>query len=130
MSRWIRMMCWSAGALFVALLLGALLVAGLLALAGPPEHTLIRINAVGLVMALLVLLLAVPVAVLLPLLFVALLLAGVLALLAGVAALAFSPVVLLVGVGWLIWRLARSPLRSRRRDDVGRLPDGSARIVG
>jgi membrane protein implicated in regulation of membrane protease activity len=68
----------------------------------------------ALIVTLLVLLVVVPVAVLVPLAIVALALVGVLLVVAGAAALLFSPVILALGVAWLIWRLARGP---HRRDD-------------
>ena len=73
----------------------------------------------GLAIGALVLLVVVPFAVILPLLFVGVLLALLLAVLgatlAGVAALVFSPLFLLVGLVWLIWRLVR---RSEKRVDT------------
>jgi len=73
------------------------------------SHWLAAVAALALAfsVALLVLLVVVPVAVLVPLLIVALVMAGVLIVVAGVAALAFSPLIVCVGVVWLIWRLVR-----------------------
>jgi hypothetical protein len=66
---------------------------------------------VGVLVALVIVAVVVPFAVLLPLLLVALLVGGALlvALLAvaGVLALVCSPLLVVVGVVWLIWRLAR-----------------------
>ena len=65
-----------------------------------------------LVVLLVVLLIVLPVAVVLPLLIAALATvlgtAFGLAVLAGAAALVFSPLLLLAGLGWLIWRLVRT----------------------
>jgi len=61
----------------------------------------------ALIVALLVVLVVVPIAVLVPLVLVALALVGVLFVAAGAAALVFSPLILAVGVVWLIWRLVR-----------------------
>ena len=63
--------------------------------------------ALALIVALLAVLIVVPLAVLVPLVLVALALVGVLIVVAGAAALVFSPLILAVGVVWLIWRLAR-----------------------
>jgi hypothetical protein len=124
--------------LLVALALSVALVIGAVSITGTLDpDTLIEINGepvallgaahwlaagAGTLLALLIVLVVVPVAVLLPLLFVAVLVVGalLLALLAvtGVAALVFSPLILLVGGGWLIWRLVRSeaPKRSAAAD--------------
>ena len=114
--------------LLVALVLSVALIAAIVSTPGPldpimiqldgapftlPEfhtgHWLVTLGAVmlALVIALLVLLLVVPVAVLLPLLVAALVLLGALILVAAVTALAFSPLILCAGLVWLIWRLAR-----------------------
>ena len=124
---------WS---LFTALLLGALLVAGVLVLAGTSAPGTIEINGEPLVMSgldlgdglgaifgllfaglvmlfvVMLLLVVVPVAVLVPLLVVGLLLCGAFAAVAGVVALLCSPLLLLIGAVWLIARLAHG----RRRD--------------
>ena len=63
----------------------------------------------GLAIAMLVVFIVLPLAVLLPLLLVAFILCAVFA---GLAALAFSPVLLLAGLVWLIWRIARGAKRS------------------
>ena len=114
---------WGASLLVGMLLVAAIAVACLL-WAEPFAHTVINIDGepfslaqwhgrhglagfAGLMLGAAVLLLVVPVAVMVPLLIVAIVLVTVLAVLAGVAALVFSPVVLLAGVVWLIWRLAR-----------------------
>jgi hypothetical protein len=113
------------GALLLVSVLIASAVAGAVMLWGAPfDHTVVSINGEplalgqwhgghgfaavgGLAVGLLVVLLVVPVAVLVPLLIVALVLVLVLAVLAGVAALFFSPLLLLAGMVWLMWRLAR-----------------------
>ena len=126
---------WS---LATALLLGVLLVAGVLVLAGTFEPGVIEINGEPLVMSglgfgdglgavfglllaglvmlfvTMLLLVVVPVAVLVPLLVVGLVLCGAFAAVAGVLALLFSPLLLLVGAIWLIARIARG--RDKRRD--------------
>jgi len=113
-----RVMKIVGGALLIGLVLSAALVASVVAIAG----TLIDINGeslaqlgaghwlavvAGTLLVLLIVLVLLPLAVLLPLGLVALLVVGVLAEVAGVAALVFSPLMLLAGVVWLIWRLAR-----------------------
>ena len=65
----------------------------------------------GVMLAMLVLLLVVPLTVLLPLLAVAFALLALLAVLAGVTALAFSPLIVMVGVVWVIVRLLRGGRR-------------------
>ena len=126
MTRFFKTLGWTA---LVGLLLAAVLVASLVAMTGPLHSTLIQINGepvtfahlgvgeglvavVGMALALLIVLLVVPLAVLLPLAVVALVLVGVLVValgaVAGVAALVFSPLILLAGAVWLIWRLVRS----------------------
>ncbi|HEY8707108.1 MAG TPA: hypothetical protein VIM34_03830 [Burkholderiaceae bacterium] len=126
MKRVIKTLGWTA---LVGLLLAAVLVASLVAMVGPLHSTLIQINGepvtfahlgvgeglvavAGMVLALLIVLLVVPFAVLLPLAIVALVLIGVLVValgaVAGVAALVFSPLILLAGAVWLIWRLVRN----------------------
>jgi hypothetical protein len=120
--------------LLVALALTVALVIGVVSITGALDpDTLIEINGepvallgaahwlaggVGTLLALLIVLVVVPVAVLLPLLFVAAVVAGalLLALLAvtGVAALVFSPLILLAGGVWLIWRLLRGEAPKQR----------------
>ena len=125
MTRIFKTLGWTA---LVGLLLAAALVASLVAMTGPLHSTLIQINGepvtfahlgvgeglaavAAVVLALLIVLLAVPFAVLLPLAIVALVLVGMLVValgaVAGVAALVFSPLILLAGAVWLIWRLVR-----------------------
>jgi hypothetical protein len=67
--------------------------------------------SLALIVALLVVLVVVPIAVLVPLAIGALALVGVLIVVAGAAALVFSPLILAVGLVWLIWRLARGTSR-------------------
>lgn len=126
MKRVIKTLGWAA---LVGLLLAAVLVASIVAMVGPLHSTLIQINGepvtfahlgvgdglvavAGTVLALLIVLLVVPFAVLLPLAIVALVLIGalvvVLGAVAGVAALVFSPLILLAGAVWLVWRLVRN----------------------
>jgi hypothetical protein len=87
---------------------------------------------VGVLLALVIVALVVPFAVLLPLVLVALLVGGALlfALLtvAGVLALVCSPLVLLVGTVWLIWRLARGG--SNRSSGNTIAPKAGATIAG
>ena len=138
MNRAIKTLGWT---LLVGVGLCLLLVAGIAALAGAFDAApVIEINGdtvtfaqmgvgdslaalVGIGVALLVVLLVVPVAVLVPLLLVAVLLvgvgAGVLLILAGAAALVCSPLILLVGVVWLIVRLARGGSGSKARAQAG-----------
>lgn len=125
MNRIVKTLGWTA---LAGLLLAAVLVASLVAMVGPLHSTLIQINGepvtfahlgvgeglvavAAAVLALLIALLVVPFAVLLPLAIVALVLVGVLVValgaVAGVAALVFSPLILLAGAVWLIWRLVR-----------------------
>ena len=130
MNRLAKTLGWTAlVGLLLAAVLVAVLVASLVAMAGPLHSTLIQINGepvtfahlgigeglvavAAVVLALLIVLLVVPFAVLLPLAIVALVLVGVLVValgaVAGVAALVFSPLILLAGAVWLIWRLLRS----------------------
>jgi hypothetical protein len=68
----------------------------------------------------------VPLAVLLPLLLVTLLLGGVLVVVAGAAALACSPLLLLAGLVWLVWRAARGPAG---KPVPGRAAESSATIA-
>ena len=67
--------------------------------------------SLALIVALLVVLVVVPIAVLVPLAIVAVALVGVLIVVTGAAALVFSPLILAVGLVWLIWRLARGSSR-------------------
>ncbi len=78
-------------------------------------HGLVAIG--GLLLAGLIVLLVVPAVVLVPLVVVALVLGGVLLAVAGVVTLVFSPLILIVALGWLIWRLAR-PARDRSGPDA------------
>ena len=109
----------------LAVLLVSVVLAGLaLAAIDPLSHGVLSVNGeefhlaqlkgghwlgamAGLAVAGVVVLFVLPVALLVPLLVVAALLLGLLALAAGVAALVFSPLLLVAGIGWLIWRAAR-----------------------
>jgi hypothetical protein len=133
MKRSLKILSWS---LALVVLLGVVLAVGAITVSGALDHSHIMINGdtvgaddmsaanwllaifgvgIGLVVAFIVLLVVVPLAVLLPLLLVALLLGGALVLVSGIAAVVFSPLLFLVGLGWLIWRLARGPKRSAAR---------------
>lgn len=70
------------------------------------------VAAAGLALGLLVALVALPVALLLPLLAIAVVLVVVLALVAGLVALLFSPLLVVAGLCWLTWRLARGSGRN------------------
>jgi Na+-transporting methylmalonyl-CoA/oxaloacetate decarboxylase gamma subunit len=142
MRRPFKILAWGTA---IALLIGAGLVAGALAIGGSLDHTRIVINgeplgaadlgaaswllalagaAIGLLVAFIVVLVVVPLAVLLPLLITALLLAGALVLVSGIAAVVFSPLILLIALGWLVWRLVRGPRRA-----VDRAPDRAPVLV-
>lgn len=68
--------------------------------------------AAGLALALLVATVVLPVALLVPLLVIGLVLVVVLGLLAGLMALLFSPLLAVVALCWLIWRVARGSRRA------------------
>lgn len=123
----LRIIGWT---LAVGLLLGVALVAAAAAMAGsmPPmtiqidgeplvvaqlgaAHWLLAIG--GVTLALLIVVLVLPLAVLLPLGIAAVVLVGALLALAGVAAVVCSPLILLIAVVWLMVRLIR---RSKRAD--------------
>ena len=140
-----RALKWLVVALAVAAVLGIGLVVAALPLAGGLEHAVIEIDGhpvalaqlasgewlavIGaLALALLIVLVVVPVAVLVPMLVAALLLVGALVVVAGVTALAFSPLIALVALVWLIVRLARGRRSDRRRGPRNR-DDGSATIA-
>ena len=131
MKRAVKIAAWT---LLIGVLLSAILGAVAVAAISALDPTLIEINGEsfdlarlgaghglvaigGLLLAGLIVLLVVPVAVLVPLLIVALVFGGVLLAFAGVVTLVFSPLILLVGLGWLIWRLAR-PARNRSKPDA------------
>ena len=126
MTRVFKTLGWT---MLVGLLLAAVLVASIVAMVGPLDSTQIQINGeplvlahlgaahwlaavAGVALALLIVLLVVPFALLLPLAIDALVLIGELVValgaVAGVAALVFSPLILLAGAVWLIWRLVRN----------------------
>ena len=126
---------WTKGILLGALvltLLGVVAGAVLAALgsdaAGPIGSARIEINGdeitlaqlhggqwwvalAGLMLALLLAMVVLPVALLLPLLAIAGVLVLVLGLLAGLVALLFSPLLVLIGLCWLTWRIARNHRR-------------------
>ena len=131
MNRTLTSMAW---VLLAALAIGVALVAGSISTTTVPFdlEPLIEINgetitladasvghwlagSIGVLVALLVVLLVVPFAVLLPLLIVGLVLTavigGTLLFLFGTLALVFSPLLLLLGAVWLIVRLARGSRR-------------------
>ena len=144
MNRAIKIRGWT---MLVGLLLSAALVAAAVAMVGSLDPASIQINGEsltltqlhaghwlaavgGVALALLVVLLVVPVAVLVPLLIAGLVVIGALlialAAVAGAAALVFSPLIVLVGAVWLIWRLAggtgtksRTPADARPANAVG-----------
>lgn len=147
-----KVMGWT---MLAALLLAAAAVAGAIAVwgsLGPFDDTVIHFDdstltlsqfglgdwlamvggaGAGLVVAGLVVLVVVPLAVMLPLLIVALVLGAVVMTVAGAAALACSPLILLVGAAWCVWRLARGPAAARDLPANGRDADGGgARIAG
>jgi len=135
MSRAFKTLGW---ALLAALIVGTAAFVAMISAVGPQDLATIELNgetlnlaqlhgshwlvAIGaaaavmlaLVIALLVLLLVVPIAVLVPLAVVALVLTGLLVAAAGVAAFALSPVILVVALIWLIWRLVRGDASTGR----------------
>ena len=132
MTRTLRILGWTA---LAGLLLSVLLVASAVAIVGAIDPTVIEINGetmdlaqfgvghgvvavAGVLLAglvvLVVLLFVVPFALLVPVLVLGLVGAGVLLALAGVAALLFSPLILVAGAVWLVWRLLRGNSAARR----------------
>jgi len=126
--------------MLASLLLGAVLVVGLVSMAGSIDPTMIRIDgdpvslaaldpgdwlmAIGGVgLALLIVVLVVPLAVLIPLAIAAVALVGALLLVAGVLAMVFSPLIFAALVIWLIVRLIR-------RDSGKTRAIGGATIAG
>lgn len=124
MNRLIKACLW---VLLAGAVLSALLVAGVMQWAAPLDGATLHIDgeqftftqlqggewllAIGAVLlALLVVLLVVPFAVIVPLLCAALGIAVALCVLLGVAALLLSPLLLLA---WIVWRLTRSPSAAR-----------------
>ncbi|MDZ4360084.1 MAG: hypothetical protein U1B84_27335, partial [Variovorax sp.] len=122
-----RLIKTSLWLLLAGAVLSALLVAGVLHWAAPLDGATLHINgeqftftqlqggewllAIGAVLlALVVVLLIVPFALIVPLLCAALGIAVALCVLLGVAALLLSPLLLLA---WIVWRLARSPSAAR-----------------
>ena len=134
MTRALKIIGWAMG---VSLLLGVALVAAAVAMTGSMEHLTIQIDGEplvvaqldalhgllavgGVALALLIVALVVPIAVLLPLGIAAMVLVGAVLAVAGVAAIVCSPLILLVALVWLTVRLVR---RSRR-------PTGGATMGG
>ena len=133
MKRALKIIGWT---IVVSLLLGVALVAAAVALAGSMPMTIqidgeplvvAQLDAVqgllavgGVALALLIVALIVPLAVLLPLGLAAVALLGVLLAVTGVLAIVCSPLILLVAVVWLTVRLIRRPKR----------PDGGATMAG
>ena len=135
-----RILGMLGGAMLVSLVLGVVLVVALASLAGSmdattvwiegdpmslaeldPGHWLVAVGAVAL--ALLIVVLVVPLAVLLPLAITAVALVGALLLVAGVLAIVFSPLIFAVLLVWLMVRLIR-------RDDRKTRAAGGATITG
>ncbi|MES2099287.1 MAG: hypothetical protein V4569_05655 [Pseudomonadota bacterium] len=131
MKRTINFLGW---AVLVSLVLGVVLVVAAAALAGSMDpatvwidgdpmslaeldtgHWLVAVGAVAL--ALLIVVLVVPLAVLLPLAITAVALVGALLLVAGVLAIAFSPLIFAVLLVWLMVRLIRRDDRKTRAAD-------------
>ena len=124
MNRFIKACLWL---LLAGAVVSALLIAAVVQWAAPFDGATLHIDgeqftftrlhgaegllAIGAVLlALVVVLLVVPFAVIVPLLCAALGIAVVLCVLLGVAALLLSPLLLLA---WIVWRLARSPSAAR-----------------
>jgi amino acid transporter len=132
MNRAIRVLGWT---LLLSAVASVAIVAIVLASIGPLDQAVIQLDdgaltltpfdtghwlvtlasvAFALVVTLLVVVLVVPVAVFVPLLVAALALAGALFVVACLAAVAFSPMLALLALVWLIWRLVRSHASKRR----------------
>ncbi len=137
MKRTIHFLGW---AMFVSLVLGAVLVIALASLAGSIDPTMIWIDgdpmslaeldpghwlvAVGgVALALLIVVLVVPLAVLIPLAITAVALIGALLLVAGVLAMVFSPLIFAALLVWWMVRLIR-------RDSARTRAAGGATITG
>jgi Na+-transporting methylmalonyl-CoA/oxaloacetate decarboxylase gamma subunit len=131
-------------ALLASVALGVALVVTAVALAGSIDPGSIHINGEplsiapldagdwlmavgGIALALLIVALVVPLAVLLPLAIAAVALVGALLAVAGVVAMLFSPLILLVFVVWLVVRLMR---RDSAKSDGENRPDAGATIAG
>ncbi len=125
MNRFIKTSLWL---LLAGAVLSALLVTAVMQWAPPLEGATLNIDGEqftltqlqggewllalgGVLLAMVVVLLVVPIAVIVPLMCAALGIAVVLCVLLGVAALLLSP--LLLGV-WIVWRLARGPASATR----------------
>ena len=134
MKRALEIIGWT---LAISLLLGVALVAAAAAMAGSMQNMTIQINGEplvvahldaahwllavgGVALALLIVVLLAPLAVLLPLGLAAVVLVGVLLAVAGVAAIVCSPLILLGAVIWLMLRLIGRPKRA----------DGGATMAG
>ena len=134
MKRALKIIGWTIG---ISLLLGVALVVAAAAMAGSMQNMTIQIDGEplvvaqldaaqwllavgGVALALLIVVLVVPLAVLLPLGIAAVVLVGVVLAVAGVAAIVCSPLILLIALIWLMLRLIR---RSKRAD-------GGATIAG
>ena len=121
MKRSLNVLGW---ALLASLLLGVVLVVTAASLAGSIDPTMIQIDGEpmrlsqldaghwlvavgGVALALLIVVLVVPLAVLIPLAIAAVALVGVLLVVAGMLALVFSPLIFTVLIAWLIVRLIR-----------------------
>jgi hypothetical protein len=129
MARWMKRLLLVALALaLLCAVAGGVLAALGVGTAGPLGSARIEINgdeislaqlhgghwlaaAAGLALALLVAMVVLPVALLVPLLAVVLVLVLVLGVLAGVMALLLSPLLVVAGLCWLTWRLARGGRR-------------------
>ena len=127
-NRMTRTLTFFGWTLAVGLLLGLALLAAAAWTAGALDHATIHINGEplrlaqldagewllavgGAALALLVAVLVVPVAVLVPLAIAAVALAAALVVVTGVVAMLFSPLILLLGAAWLVWRLLRRETR-------------------
>ena len=125
MNRFIKTSLWL---LLAGAVLSALLIAAVLQWAPPLDGATLNINGEqftltqlqggewllalgGVVLAMVVVLLVVPFAVIVPLLCAALGIAVALFVVLGVAALLLSPLLLVV---WIVWRLARGPVSPTR----------------
>ena len=125
MNRFIKTSLWL---LLAGAVLSALLIAAVVQWAAPLDGATLSINGEqftltqlqggewllalgGVVLAMLVVLLVVPFAVIVPLLCAALGIAVALFVVLGVAALLLSPLLLVV---WIVWRLARGPVSPAR----------------
>lgn len=140
MTRTLKFFGWTLAA---SVLLGFALLAAAVWTAGALDHATIHLNGEplrlaqldagewllavgGAALALLVVVLVVPVAVLVPLAIAAVALAAALVVVTGVVAMLFSPLILLLGAAWLVWRLLRGDARKAR----AKAGDAGATIAG